>query len=349
MKICFAAYEGVLLSKGGPFVKIHSLKYYLEKLGHEVTLFNMWEHTDKLKGFDIINMFGANLALFSFARNLRHRGINYVVNPIFYSRHSATFIKNAVKAYDMMQRAIPGLWMDYNIVKDICSWAELVLPNTTDESGIIRDGFSIPQEKLEIMYNGVSDRFLYGDPSVFKKKYGLENFILTVGHTGPKRKNMLALVKALSEIDHPAVIIGSILDMGESKELLEIAGKNKNITIIDALDNNSDMLASAYAACDTFVLPSQFETPGRAALEAALAGAKVVITPFGGTKDYFKDMAVYPDPYSVESIRDSIKAVLNKPKTEELKNFIKENFTWDKVVMHTVDVYNKVLKNRQIT
>jgi len=43
------------------------------------------------------------------------------------------------------------------------------------------------------------------------------------------------------------------------------------------------MLASAYAACDVFVLPSMFETPGIAALEAGLAGAKIVITKYGGT------------------------------------------------------------------
>jgi glycosyltransferase involved in cell wall biosynthesis len=346
MKICFATYEGVLLSKGGPFVKIHSLKSHLEKLGHEVTLFNMWEHTDKLKAFEIINIFGANLALFSFVRNLKYRGINYIVNPIFYSRHNASFLKNACRVNNLLQRVAPGIWMDYNIVKDICNWADLVTPNTKDESNLIRDGFEINQSKLEVVYNGVSDKFLYGDPSIFKKKYGIDNFILTVGHTGPKRKNMLALVKALQGINHPAVIIGSVLDTGESKQMLEISRRNKNIVLIDALENDSELLASAYAACDTFVLPSQFETPGRAALEAALAGAKIVITPYGGTKDYFKDMALYPDPYSVESIRAAIKEALNRHKTESLKNFVKDNFTWDKVAVHTAEVFKRVLDKR---
>jgi len=343
MNICFATYEGILLSKGGPYVKIISLKAHLEKLGHSVTLFNMWEHTDKLKGFDIIYMFGANLALFSFVRNLRYRGINYVVNPIFYTKHNAAFLKNACRVNNMLQKFAPGIWMDYNIVKDICGWASSVLPNTSTESDIIRDGFDIGQDKLEVVYNGVEEKFLYGNPQIFKDKYGIENFILTVGHTGPKRKNMLALVKALEGINHPAVIIGSVLNTGESEEMLSIAKRNKNIILIDALDNNSELLASAYAACDTFVLPSQFETPGRAALEAALAGAKVVITPFGGTKDYFKDMAVYPNPYSVDSIRASIETALNKPKTDELKNFIKNNFTWDKVALHTVDVLKRTM------
>jgi len=342
MNICFASYEGIVLSMGGPYVKIHSLKNHLEILGHKVDLFNMWEDSHRLKEFDIVNIFGANLAVFGFARNLRHRGINYVVNPIFFSSHNAGYLRTACKINDILQKFAPGIWMDYSITKDICNWAGMVLPNTKDEGDLIRDGFSIPSDKIEVIHNGVSGRFLDGDASVFKKKYEVENFILTVGHIGPKRKNMLAYVKALAKIDHPVVIIGSILGTGETNEVLDEVKRNKNILLVDALENDSPMLASAYAACDTFVLPSQFETPGRAALEAALAGAKIVITPYGGTKEYFRDMASYIDPYSVQSIKEGIEDTLNKPKTENLKEFIKNNFLWDKIALHCANLYSRV-------
>ena len=92
------------------------------------------------------------------------------------------------------------------------------------------------------------------------------------------------------------------------------------------MDNDSPMLSSAYASCNTFALPSLYETPGIAALEAGLAGAKIVITPYGGTKDYFKDMAIYSDPYSVDSIKKSIEDSLNKPKDDKLKKHIEQNF-----------------------
>lgn len=105
------------------------------------------------------------------------------------------------------------------------------------------------------------------------------------------------------------------------------------------------MLASAYGSCDTFVLPSQFETPGIAALEAGLAGAKIVITPFGGTKEYFKDMVEYPDPYSVESIKNSIEKSLNKSKDDNLRNHIKNNFLWSKIAEKTSEVYGNVRDN----
>jgi glycosyltransferase involved in cell wall biosynthesis len=236
-----------------------------------------------------------------------------------------------------------GFWWDYCFTRDICQWAERVLPNTIAEGNLISDGMGISQNKIEVIPNGVSERFLYGDPKLFEEKYGLKNFILNVGHIGPDRKNVLALVKALSGIDHPAVIIGRITPGGEAGTILNETKKNKNLLIIEGLDHNSPLLASAYAACDTFVLPSKFETPGRAALEAALAGAKIVITPHGGTKEYFDEMAEYVDPYSVSSIQKGIETVLNKPKSFELKEHVKSNYLWNKIAEKTFKVYKEVL------
>jgi len=55
-----------------------------------------------------------------------------------------------------------------------------------------------------------------------------------------------------------------------------------------------------------FILPTRYETPGRAALEAGLAGANVVITPYGGTREYSEEFAEYAEPHSVDSIKGGI-------------------------------------------
>ena len=62
------------------------------------------------------------------------------------------------------------------------------------------------------------------------------------------------------------------------------------------LDHDDPLLASAYAAARVFALPSWFETPGLAALEAALAGCAVVITPYGSTREYFGGLVAYARP-----------------------------------------------------
>jgi glycosyltransferase involved in cell wall biosynthesis len=151
-------------------------------------------------------------------------------------------------------------------------------------------------------------------------------------------------VKALSKIDNPSVIIGSKINTVETRHVLSEVKKNKNIILIDELPNSSELLASAYAACKVFVLPSLFETPGIAALEAALSRANIVITPFGGTKDYFNDLVQYVNPFSVEDIRKGIETSLNKDKSNVLSDFVKANFLWDKIAERTIQVYNNIKK-----
>ena len=344
MKICFATHEGVIISKGGPYTKIIEVRDKLIQMGHQVDLFDMWN--PKLNEYDIVHLVTSNFAVYNLARNLRQGEIDFIVEPVFYSQHSASFLKFFNTLDKITRRISKGVWFDYGFTRDICEWSAKVTPNTTEEVKLISDGLSIPRAKFKIIHNGVSDRFINADPSLFKKEFGIENFILCVGHIGPARKNMLSFFKALAKINHPVVFIGRIIKSGEAEKVLLEASKNKNIKIIEALDNNSSLLASAYAACDTFVLSSLYETPGIAALEAGLAGAKVVITPYGGTKDYFKNMAEYVDPYSVDSIQIGIEQTLNKSKDDKLREYIKQNFLWDKIVSESLDVYQEVLNER---
>ncbi len=342
MKICFATYPGITITGGGPLVKIHDLKHYLEKKGITVDLFDFWNAGKKLKDYDLFHIFGGNFAVYDLARHLKTNNVRYVVNPIIFSKHSSSLVRILNNLDIIVKKIVNGIRFDYGYTREICEWAEMVLPNTLDEGELISKGLSITNNKIKVIHNGVSERFLNGDPNLFIEKYGMDNFILSVGHLGPARKNGLALVEALSRINYPAVIIGKIFN-GEGKKIKEVMGRNKNILHIDGVSNDSVELVSAYTACNTFVLPSRFETPGRAALEAGLAGAKIVITPYGGTKEYFKDMAEYVDPYSVDSIKKGIEKTLNKPKDNKLKEHIRQNFLWDKIADETIKVYKEVL------
>jgi glycosyltransferase involved in cell wall biosynthesis len=231
---------------------------------------------------------------------------------------------------------------------DICGWADRVLPNTQSEALIIEKGLGIRAGKIRVVPNGVDERFGSGDPGLFRKKYGIENFILNVGHIGHPRKNVLSLIRALATIDRPSVIIGRIISGEYGDACVREAAKHKQILLVDGLEHDSEMLASAYAACEVFALPSQFETPGIAALEAGLAGAKIVITPRGGTREYFENLAIYVAPESVDSIRKGILDALMLPKDDRLKNRIKERYLWGRVGALTADVYNEALHGAKV-
>jgi glycosyltransferase involved in cell wall biosynthesis len=342
MNITIACYQAISLLHGGPRVQALQTKNELEKLGVNVSLFNPWEKFSSDKT-DLVHLFSANLGTFHLARVLNSFSIPFVASSIFFSQHSPGFIKRAVALNNFFKKLRPGFWSDYVFTQQICQWASEVMPNTTEERRLLTEGLSIPKGKITIIPNGVEPRFEFGDPVLFKKKYGLDKFILNVGHIGPARKNVLNLIRAIKGIDHPAVIIGKITKGKYAEQCLYEANRNKNITIIEGLDNDSDMLLSAYAACDVFILPSLFETPGIAALEAALAGAKIAVTPYGGTKDYFGSMAVYTEPKSVDSIRKGIIDSLNRQKNSVLKEHVKKEYLWSRVAEKTLKVYERIL------
>jgi glycosyltransferase involved in cell wall biosynthesis len=242
-----------------------------------------------------------------------------------------------------VQNVGPGVWSDYAISAEICSWARAVLPNTGAEAEFVRDGLGVPPEKIHVVPNGVDERFADGDPELFRRETGLEKCILTVGHIGPPRKNVFRLLRALAEVDRAAVFIGRIAGP-EAESCVQEAQRNPHVRLLGALDHEAPLLASAYAACDVFVLPSMFETPGIAALEAGLAGAQIVITPYGGTREYFGDLAVYVEPRSERAIREGILQAISRPHSTALGDHIRREFLWERVAEKTAAVYRIALR-----
>lgn len=342
MRVCLATYQSAMLLKGGPRTQIFQTKRSLEKLGVEVMLFESWQdiHRDK---FDLIHVFGANIGTYHFVREIHKLGIPFVVSPIIYTRHSSLVVRSVVVADSFVRKVANGAWTDYGIESDICSWANAVLPNTRREALLVEKGLGISPDQIIVVPNGVEERFYSGDPALFREQYGIENFILNVGHIGPKRKNILALIRALEHIDYPAVFIGRIEQNEYGNACLQRAKDNPRLVILDHLPNDSDLLASAYAACDVFALPSQFETPGIAALEAAMAGAKIVITKYGGTDEYFGSFAEYVEPDSVEEICRGIQSAMRKNKNNDLREHIRNHYTWEVVGEKTLAAYKASL------
>ena len=342
VKVTFASYHTVSVRHGGPLTQMKQTKKYLQEIGIDVELIDMWKPRGEFLDTDLFHIFSANLGVWDLANYLKEHSKRYVVNPIFYTRWPPLVVRSVCLFDSMTHLFTRGVTSLYSFTRDVCLWAERVLPNTTVEAALVSKGLGIPEGKITLIPNGVDGRFLNGDPELFSKEYGIKDFILNVGHIGVERKNVLSLIRALSDIDHPAVIIGHIYPCREADRCLEEAKKNKNLLIIPGLDHDSPMLSSAYAACRVFALPALFETPGIAALEAALAGASVVITSRGGTSEYFGGMATYVNPYSVPSIRKGITEALEQDPTDRLKKHIQENFLWQRVAEKTTRVYKEI-------
>ncbi len=341
MRILFIATPDVAVDKGGLYTQVMNTRKYLEKLGVEVDLFDVWYTLDKT--YDLVHIFRADVSLLDTVNRLKKNAKKIVLSPIFASTHNIPTIRMINLSNEILKRfKVSSLHI---FLKRIMETVDLILPNTEEEINILSLGFGVPRKKFRKIPNGVDEMFYFADPGEFKSRYSLENFILYTGWIGSARKNTLRLIKALKNINRKAVFIGREIDEGKyTKRCLSLIGENPNIITIPSIPHNSSLLASAYAACDTFVLPSLYETPGLSALEAALAGAKIVITNRGGTTEYFEDMVEYINPKSTKSITNAIERSLSNERDNQLRKHIRKNFLWDRVAKILYKTYMKIIR-----
>ena len=342
MIVCFASHQAAALTHGGIRTQMQQTRAALEALGVTVVEYDMWTPTD-LSAVDLVHLFTANIATYHLARALRFRDVPFVVSPVFYTRRPSAVVRSVVAVDRLVNRAVRGIWTDYGLMSEMCRWAARVLPNTGAEARLFIEGLGIPAPRVTVVPNGVEDRFQAATPDLYRKEYGSNPFVLSVTHIGPERKNALRLIEALEGIDRNAVIVGPIDDSPAGEACVERAKRNSRLSLLGPLAHDSELLASAYAAADAFVLPSAFETPGVAALEAAAAGTRIVITGQGGTREYFGSHAEYVNPASAADIRHGILRALGKPVPASLRGEIVSRYAWRQVADQTRAVYESII------
>jgi glycosyltransferase involved in cell wall biosynthesis len=202
-----------------------------------------------------------------------------------------------------------------------------------------------------LVHNPVdAPKFSNADPTLFQHHVGLKDYVLCVGRIEP-RKNQLLLAYALKGTGIPLVLVGDAIDERYKDTIRAVGGDN--VHFVGRIGGQSQMLASAYAGARCFALPSWAEGAPLAALEAAAAGAPLVLSSYSGEEEYFTDYATYVDPVDAAAIR---RAVLEKFETrhspeavEAQKSFVASQFSVERHVERTVDVYQNVLARQAST
>lgn len=165
------------------------------------------------------------------------------------------------------------------------------------------------------------------------------------------RKNQLGLIRALRDFPYPVVFMGNALRGADSQAFYAKCREEatENMHFIGYLPSGSDeywqVLAHARCAC----LPSDCETPGIAMIEAAYAGARPVITKFGGALEYFGFDAEYFNPCRASEIREAVDRGWTRGRLspEQAKTY--RRFSWDYCAEITLNAYQlaKVQKKRE--
>lgn len=347
MKVLFNVYPSAFQTPGGGEVQLMKTREYLLKLGVDVQLFNQWK--DALDECDIFHTFGSVKDSLLIQQVAKHSGARTALSTIcWYDLRSAYHTYTDPKGRALsLARHFAKLFVPLtpSMRKSLMHVSDILFPNSQMEAEQLVRYFHVPKEKIFVVPNGVDDRFTQADPSAFVKEYGLENFILYVGRIEP-RKNQLGFVRAMRGTSQTIVFLGGVLPDYEAYYARCKQEASPNMYFLDAVGHDSPLLASAYAACNTFVLSSWFETPGLSAMEAALAGAKVVITEGGSTREYFKDMVHYVRPNDARDIRKTTLAAFAAAKDQRLKSFVRDNYSWNRVAEKTLEGYRRLMEQQ---
>jgi glycosyltransferase involved in cell wall biosynthesis len=341
--VLFHAPSFAFQAPGGGENQLVQTGRHLEALGVRIRLFSAW--TDRLEQARLLHLFGMSREGLELARVARARHVPVVVSPICWIEPLAMAAlakgpaRGALDLVQWMLRPSAPRWPTWR--RDLLALAQAILPNSHAEARQLVRYFGADAGAIHVVPNGVARRFAEARPEPFRSVYGGDDFVLFVGRIEP-RKNVLGLVRAVRSLGLPLVAIGAA-PAGHERyaETCRRAG-GPAVEWIGDLAHDDPRLASAYAAARVFALPSWFETPGLAALEAAVAGAAVVITPFGCTREYFGDRVKYARPDRPRALRRAIERAWKTGADPRLAGEVAAHYLWSNAARRTAEVYDEI-------
>jgi glycosyltransferase involved in cell wall biosynthesis len=333
----------VFQSPGGGENQLVQTGRHLEQLGVPVRPYVHW--TDRLEDARLLHLFGMSREGLELARVARARGVPVVLSPIaWYDPRAIAALATGpiAAARDLtkwaLQRALPRRpgWR-----RALLSLADAVLPNSHAEARQLVRLFATDRSAIRVVPNGVEPRFADSSAGLFRSRYGAAEFVLYVGRIEP-RKNLLGLVDAVRTAGLRLFILGDA-PPGHEGYLRSCQESGAGFTrFIPAVRHDDPVLASAYAAARVVALPSWFETPGLAALEGALAGRAIVVTPYGCAREYFGGLAHYARPNRPKELVDALVRAWRNGPDPELARRVGARFLWSQVARQTAEVYDEV-------
>lgn len=341
--IYFHAPSSVFQAPGGGETQLVQTGRQLDEAGLPVRLFNAW--TDRLEEARLLHLFGMSREGLELARVARARGVPVVLSPISWvePRAIAAEAPNAIQGVWRLAKwglkfAAPR-WPTWR--RSLLDSADAVLPNSRAEAGQLVRLFGADPGRIHVVPNGVSPRFAAADPTRFRSQVGTADCVLYTGRIEP-RKNVHALVAAAKAVGFPLVVIGNTPPGQEAYRRACAQAGGNGVTWLPAVAHDDPTLASAYAAARVFALPSWFETPGLSALEAAVAGCALVITPNGCTREYFGERVAYARPDRPREIRQALRRAWDDGPEPGLASHVRSHFLWSTVAQRTAEVYDRV-------
>lgn len=233
--------------------------------------------------------------------------------------------------HDMQYKRMPDLFEKsklyyWNLFIPLTIWkSELIGTVSHFSLSEIAHFYPKSKNKLFVTAEGVKQDICDVCDKHTKDKIVKTDFILSVATFG-EHKNLKRLIEAMPKIvqDHPSIILKLV---GEARTPDAIAVKNNLLKILEEhgiADNviflgfvSDQELADLYSECQLYVFPSLYEGFGLPLIEAQYCGAPVVCANAGSLPEIGGNSVIRFDPYSVDSIAQTISNTLNDEKLRE--------------------------------
>jgi glycosyltransferase involved in cell wall biosynthesis len=328
VRVIFNTYPWAFAMPGGGEIQLLKYAEHLPAHAVEIVWHDIWK--PEFDTVEAVHFFSCIQGSEEFCNYVKRRGLPLVVSSSLWITQATT------RDFPIAQ------------IRAQLALADVIVPNSAIEADMLATVLDLPRERFMPVMNGVDVRFAHPpDQAVFRARFGIAGpFLLTVGNI-ETRKNQLNLVRALPADGSPLVIVGNIREPRYAQRVFAEGGSR--LRFLGPIGHDDPLPASAYAACSAFVLPSMLETPGLAALEAAAAGAPVVITSEGSTREYFRDMVHYVDPAEPDDIRRKIEIALAAGSNPGLNTLVTSRFTWPTVTAALAEVYAIAISRNRVS
>jgi glycosyltransferase involved in cell wall biosynthesis len=219
--------------------------------------------------------------------------------------------------------------------------------------GVDLDTFNLItfEEKKNIRnkYKIKDDDFILTNISAMFTNKGVESLIAAYGILKKKNKNLKLILKDQSDLYNirANAIIKRVFDSSFNEKYNIFNDEMYNDIIIISKNLSFNELREIYSITDCYVSPYTAEGFNLTPLEAAACGTQIVVTNKGSTDDYFNECMglkieseekkinnrYFLNP-KIDSLIEILSSTINKPDEKKLirSKFVRENFSWEKVV-----------------
>ncbi|MGM0613315.1 MAG: glycosyltransferase family 4 protein [Bacteroidota bacterium] len=275
--------------------------------------------------------------------------------PLIVTIHDIIYLEGVKlsKAGGSLYQRLGNIYRKWNVPR-VAKNARKIITVSNSEKKRIYKHFGFENDKVDVVYNGVSEHFKKIDNkkelNKIREKYNLpEKFIFFLGNTDPK-KNTRNVLKAFDHfLSKNKAIPLVMLDFGEEnlKDILKEIGKphlREHIHLTGYIINSD--LPAIYNLSEVFLYPSLRESFGIPMLEAMACGTPVITSNTSSMPEIADDAAYIVDPETPESISLGIYRLMNNHSLRN-KNIQKgfkraSEFSWRDTAEETLKIYKSL-------